>query len=160
MPTDRRLTTIVAADVAGCSRLVSHDEEGTLARFRDLRSRLIDPEIASAGGRLVKTMGDGLLIEFGSPVAALRAVLACSAPCSPKKPPPPKIAARPESLAPPGGICISRAVHDQVQSKVAAPLVAMGPQQVKNIPHPVDTWQVQLTDAPPRNPPDPPSPRA
>lgn len=176
MSTERRLTTIVAADVAGYSRLVSQDEEGTLARFRDLRRRLIDPEIAAGGGRLVKTMGDGLLVEFASPVAALRSVLAVQRTMAAGEAGRAEadrirfrvginlgdvvvdgddllgdgvnIAARLESLAPPGGICLSRAVHDQVQGKIDATLIAMGPQAVKNIPHPVDTWQVQLDDAP------------
>lgn len=63
MPMERRLTTIVAADVSGSSRLVALDEEGTLARFRHLRAEVIDPEIRASGGRLVKTMGDDLLGE-------------------------------------------------------------------------------------------------
>src|SRR5215469_16297117 len=72
MPTTRRLAAILAADVAGYSRLMGTDEEGTLERLRALRTELIDPSIAAHKGRLVKTTGDGLLAEFGSTVDALR----------------------------------------------------------------------------------------
>jgi adenylate cyclase len=68
----RRLAAILAADVVGYSRLIGADEEGTIARLRTLRGRLIDPTIASHGGRIVKTTGDGILIEFASVVDAVR----------------------------------------------------------------------------------------
>lgn len=73
---DRRLITIVAADMVGYSRLMAADEEGTLTRFRAIRSELITPELEASKARLIKTMGDGLLIEFPSPVAAVRPSLA------------------------------------------------------------------------------------
>src|SRR5947199_4232102 len=69
---ERRLVAILAADVAGYSRLIGADEEGTLERLRSIRAEVIDPKIAEHHGRLVKTTGDGLLIEFGSVVDALR----------------------------------------------------------------------------------------
>src|SRR5580692_2956971 len=69
---ERRLAAILAADVAGYSRLIGADEEGTLARLKAHRREVIDPKIAEHGGRVVKTTGDGILIEFPSVVAALR----------------------------------------------------------------------------------------
>src|SRR5215472_291018 len=72
MASTRRLAAILAADVAGYSRLIGADEEGTLGRLRALRAELIDPKIAAHNGRLVKTTGDGLLVEFSSVVDALR----------------------------------------------------------------------------------------
>ncbi len=167
---ERRLTTIVAADVVGYSRLMAADEEGTIQRFRTLKTEVIDPEISKAGGRLIKTMGDGLLIEFPSPVAALRAAIAVQDFVIKNETAKPaelrmqfrvginlgdvvidgddilgegvNIAARLESLASPGGICMSRSVYDQVKSKTDASLIALGPQQVKNIPHPIEVWQI------------------
>src|SRR5205814_1754927 len=70
--TERRLAAILAADVAGYSRLIGVDEEGTLHRIRSIRAEVVDPTIAAHHGRLVKTTGDGLLVEFGSVVDALR----------------------------------------------------------------------------------------
>src|SRR6266699_1359454 len=70
--TDRRLAAILAADMAGYSRLIGADEEGTLRRIRSIRAEVIDPTIAAHRGRLVKTTGDGLLVEFASVVDALR----------------------------------------------------------------------------------------
>src|ERR1700686_4667534 len=79
MPATRRLAAILAADVAGYSRLIGEDEEGTLARFSAHRRELIDPAIAGHHGRIVKTTGDGLLVEFGSVVHALRCATAVQA---------------------------------------------------------------------------------
>jgi len=76
MHASRRLAAILAADVAGYSRLVGIDEEGTLARLRGLRRELIDPEIEAHNGRIVKTTGDGILIEFASVVDAVRCAIA------------------------------------------------------------------------------------
>src|ERR1044071_9857041 len=72
MNVTRRLAAIVAADIAGYSRLIGTDEEGTLSRIRSIRAEVLDPAIAAHRGRLVKTTGDGLLVEFGSVVDALR----------------------------------------------------------------------------------------
>src|SRR5882672_7086291 len=74
-PVQRRLAAILAADVAGYSRLMGADEEGTLARLKALRAELIDPTIASHNGRIVKTTGDGLLVEFASVVDAMRCAI-------------------------------------------------------------------------------------
>src|SRR3979490_2867387 len=71
-PVERRLATILAADVAGYSRLMGADEEGTLERLKSLRRELVDPKIAEHHGRIVKTTGDGMLVEFASVVDAVR----------------------------------------------------------------------------------------
>jgi adenylate cyclase len=76
MPATRRLAAILAADVAGYSRLMGADEEGTLERLNALRRELLDPKIAQHHGRIVKTTGDGLLVEFGSVVGAVQCALA------------------------------------------------------------------------------------
>ncbi len=169
---ERRLTTIVAADLVGYSRLMSDDEEGTLNRFKSARAAIIEPELKLAGARLIKTMGDGLLVEFSSPVAAVRTSLAIQNAMITREADAPEaqklkfriginlgdvvidgddilgdgvnIAARLESLAPPGGICISRAVHDQLRGKIPQPMTAIGLQSVKNIPDPVDVWRVEV----------------
>src|SRR5438067_3411973 len=75
MTATRRLAAILAADVAGYSRLMGADEEGTLARLKALRAALVDPSIAGHNGRIVKTTGDGMLVEFGSVVDAMRCAL-------------------------------------------------------------------------------------
>ncbi len=169
---DRRLTTILAADMVGYSRLMAADEEGVIARLRALRADLIDPAIAAAGGRIVKTMGDGLLAEFPSPLAATRMAVAVQDAMRAEEAARPEadrfrfrigvntgeivvdgddvlgdavnIAARLESLAPPGGICIGRTAHDQISGRIDAPLTALGPQMVKNIPDPVEVWRVEI----------------
>jgi adenylate cyclase len=79
MSRTRRLAAILAADVAGYSRLIGADEEGTLNRLRSIRAELIDPKISEHGGRIVKTTGDGLLVEFTSVVDALRCAAAWQA---------------------------------------------------------------------------------
>jgi len=79
---ERRLAAIFAADVAGYSRLVEADEEGTLGRLKTLRAEMIDPKIAGYRGRIVKTTGDGLLVEFASVVDAMRSPPSCSAACA------------------------------------------------------------------------------
>src|SRR5580692_5819458 len=76
---ERRLAAILAADVAGYSRLMGADEEGTLGRLKSLRAELIDPKIAAHNGRIVKTTGDGLLVEFASVVDAMRCATAWQA---------------------------------------------------------------------------------
>ena len=171
-PLDRRLTTIVAADLVGYSRLMAADEEGTIARLQGLLADVIRPEIANHDGRVVKTMGDGLLVEFPSTVAALKSTLAIQTRVARSEADTGEdrrmafrvginlgdvvidgddilgdgvnIAARLESLAPPGGICVSRAVYEQVKGKVRAGYTDLGPQQVKNIPDPVEVWRVEI----------------
>jgi len=78
---ERRLAAILAADVAGYSRLMGTDEEGVLARLKTVRKSLIDPVISAHRGRIVKTTGDGMLIEFASAVDAARCAIECSAAC-------------------------------------------------------------------------------
>lgn len=169
---ERRLTTIVAADLVGYSRLMAADEEGTVERFRKVRAELIQPELIAAKARLIKSMGDGLLIEFPSPVAAVRASLAIQKSMVERELDQEdatrlqfriginlgdviidgddilgdgvNVAARLESLAPPGGICISRAIHEQLRGKTDAVLTALGPQDVKNMPDPVEVWRVEI----------------
>jgi len=171
---ERRLTAILAADVAGYSRLMGADEEGTLARLKAHRRELTDPKIAEHRGRIVKTTGDGLLAEFASVVDAVRCAVEIQDEMSKRNadvPPERRIefrvginlgdiiidesdifgdgvnvAARLEALAEPGGICVSRMVRDQVRDKLASSFEDMGEQQVKNIARPVRAYRV-VTDA-------------
>src|SRR5579863_1244514 len=143
-PTRRRLAAILAADVAGYSRLMGADEEGTLARLKALRAELIDPAIAQHNGRIVKTTGDGLLVEFASVVDAMRCAIAWQAAMADRAQPAEtriefrigdniidgddifgdgvNIAARLEAMAEPGGICISRTVLTQTRGKLDFPV--------------------------------------
>src|SRR6266540_4511002 len=142
----RRLAATVAADVAGYSRLMASDESGTLAALKGHRRELIDPKIAEYGGRIVKTTGDGLLLEFSSVVDAVRCAVEVQRGMAERNagvPPEQRIefrigvnlgdiiidrddiygdgvnvAARLEGLAQPGGVCISGAAHEQVRDKV------------------------------------------
>src|ERR1700746_358603 len=160
----RRLPAILAADVAGYSRLMGADEEGTLARLKTLRRELADPKIKEHRGRIVKTTGDGLLLEFASVVDAVRCAVEVQREMAERNadvPPDRRIefrmginvgdiikdgrdiygdgvnvAARLEALAQPGGICVSRSVRDQVRDKLAFSFEDMGEQQVKNIARP------------------------
>ena len=168
----RRLAAILSADVVGYSRLMGIDEAGTLARLRELRRDLIDPEIAAYSGRIVKLMGDGVLVEFGSAVDAVACAIQIQ-----------KhvrdydagggaadaiqfrvginvgdiiiegddifgdgvnIAARIEGIAAPGGIALSEDAWRQVQGKVAARFVDRGEHSLKNIDRPVRVYRVEL----------------
>src|SRR5215475_12742780 len=165
MPAVRRLAAILAADVAGYSRLMGTDEEGTLAALKAIRRQLSDPKIKEHRGRIVKTMGDGLLIEFASVVDAVRCAVEVQREMAARNadvPPERRIefriginlgdiikdgrdvygdgvnvAARLEALATPGGICVSRVVRDQVRDKLGFAFDDRGEQQVKNIARPV-----------------------
>ena len=167
---ERRLAAILAADVAGYSRLMSFDESGTLASLQAHRSELIVPAIARHHGRVVKLMGDGILAEFGSVVEAVecaaeiqREMAARNAGVSDDRRlgfrigvhlgdvivegddiygDGVNIAARLESLAETGGICISRQAYDQVDGKLALEFRELGPQHLKNIPKPVEAFAV------------------
>lgn len=169
---DRKAVTIVAADLVGYSRMMAKDEDLVIGRLRDLRTNVIDPALAAEGGRIIKTMGDGLLAEFTSPVPAVRAAVAVqemmvlwSSRDDEQDPMQFRIgvnhgdvvidgddvlgdvvniAARLESIAPPGGVCVSRAVHDEIAAVDGLRLRSMGPQFVKNIPAPVETWCVEI----------------
>ena len=147
MSQTRRLAAILAADVAGYSRLIGADEGGTLERLRALRRQLLDPKIAEHRGRLVKTTGDGLLIEFGSVVDALRCAVDVQREMTGRNtgmPPDNRIefriginmgdivvddgdifgdgvniAARLEGIAEPGAICLSEDAYRQVKTRLA-----------------------------------------
>jgi adenylate cyclase len=163
---ERRLAAILAADVAGYSRLMEADEEGTLAALRAVRRALCDPKIAEHRGRIVKTTGDGLLVEFQSVVDAVRCAVELQRAMVERNAEVPEgkriefrigihqgdiivedgdifgdgvnLAARLEGLAEPGGICISDRVHADVAFE------DLGDQQVKNISRPVRVFRVQL----------------
>jgi len=168
----RRLAAILAADVAGYSRLMGADEEGTLAALKTLRRELADPKIKEHRGRIVKTTGDGLLLEFASVVDAVRCAVEVQREMAERNAdmPPDRriefrmginvgdvirdgrdiygdgvnIAARLEALAEPGGICVSRVVRDQVRDKLDFSFEDMGEQQVKNIARPVRVHRIVL----------------
>jgi adenylate cyclase len=172
---ERRLAAILAADVAGYSRLMGVDEEDTLRRLKALRRELADPKIKEHRGRIVKTTGDGLLLEFASVVDAVRCAVEVQREMAERNvgvPPDRRIefrmginvgdiikdgrdiygdgvnvAARLEALAEPGGICVSRVVRDQVRDKLAFSFEDMGEQQVKNIARPVRVHKIRLESA-------------
>jgi adenylate cyclase len=171
----RRLAAIVSADVAGYSRLMGVDDSGTLAALKAHRRELIDPKIAEYGGRIVKTTGDGLLLEFPSVVDAVRCAVDVQRGMAERNadlPPEQRIdlriginvgdiiidgddihgdgvnvAARLQALAEPGGICASRVVRDQVLDKLSFTFEDLGAQQVKNIARPVEVYRVDLGSA-------------
>jgi adenylate cyclase len=168
---ERRLAAVLAADVAGYSRLMEADEEGTLAALRAVRRELGDPKIAEHRGRIVKTTGDGLLVEFASVVDAVRCAVELEREMIARNAAIPterriefrmginvgdiiiedgdifgdgvNIAARLEALAEPGGICVSAAAHEQVRDRLDL-AYDLGEQQVKNITRPVRTYRVAL----------------
>jgi adenylate cyclase len=172
MSQTRRLAAILAADVAGYSRLMGADEEGTLAALKAIRRELSDPKVKEHRGRIVKTTGDGLLVEFASVVDAVRCAVEMQQGMAERNAEVPEkrriefriginlgdiilddddiygdgvnIAARLEALAEPGGICVSRVVHDQVRDKLDLAFEDMGEQQVKNIARPVHVWRLRL----------------
>jgi adenylate cyclase len=176
MASTRRLAAILAADVAGYSRLMGEDEEGTLAELKAIRLELSDPKVKEHRGRIVKTTGDGLLIEFASVVDAVRCAVEVQRAMAERNadvPPDRRIelrmginlgdiirdgrdifgdgvnvAARLEGLAESGGICVSRVVRDQVRDKLDFSFEDMGEQQVKNIARPVRVHRVVLGERP------------
>ncbi|MBC8239493.1 MAG: tetratricopeptide repeat protein [Alphaproteobacteria bacterium] len=170
--TQRRLAAIVSADVVGYSRLIGLDEEGTLDRLRAHRAEWIDPKISEHGGRIVKTMGDGLLLEFPSVVNATRCAVDLQTGMADRNAglgenqrivfrigihlgdvvvedgdiygDGVNVAARLEGLADPGGICLSRAARDQVLDRLDLPLEDLGEIEVKNITRPVQVFRIAL----------------
>ncbi|HUT49914.1 MAG TPA: tetratricopeptide repeat protein [Alphaproteobacteria bacterium] len=170
----RRLAAIFAADMVGYSRLMSADEEGTIARQKTHRRELIDPKIAEHGGRIVKLMGDGMLVEFASVVDAVRCAVEVQREMAERECDVPEdkricyrvginlgdividgddilgdgvnIAARLEAMAEPGGVLISRAARDQIRDKLDLPLEDLGEHTVKNIARPVRMFSVLLED--------------
>jgi adenylate cyclase len=171
MPSLRRLTAILAADVAGYSRLMGADEEGTHERLKAHLGELVEPKIKEHRGRIVKNTGDGLLAEFGSVVDAVRCAVEVQRGVIDRVPEVPEerrirfrvginigdviaeehdifgdgvnVAARLEALAKPGGICVSRVVRDQVRDKLDFAFEDLGDQQVKNIARPVRVYRVR-----------------
>ena len=158
---ERRLAAILVADVAGYSRMMGADEEGTHERFKGHLRELVDPKIKEHRGRIVKSTGDGLLAEFPSAVNAVRCAAEVQRAMVDRNAGVPEnkrisfrigvnlvgdgvnIAARLEALAEPGGLCISRAVYDQVAERISYPLEDMGEHAVKNIARPVSRLQHQ-----------------
>ena len=167
----RRLTAILAADVAGYSRLMGADEEGTHERVKAHLGQLVDPKIKEHRGRIVKNTGDGLLAEFASVVDAVRCAVEVQRGMIDREPEVPddrrikfrigvnlgdviveehdifgdgvNIAARLEALAEPGGICISRTVRDHIRDKLAYQFQDLGEQRVKNIARPVRVYALR-----------------
>jgi TolB-like protein/Flp pilus assembly protein TadD len=173
---ERRLAAILAADIAGYSRLMGADEEGTLERFKALRGELVDPKIGEHRGRMVKTTGDGILIEFPSVIEAVSCAVAVQREMARRNAGTPQdrriafrigvnlgdiivedgdihgdgvnIAARLEGIAEPGGICISEDAFRQVRGKVDAEFDDLGEQSLKNIVRPMRIYRIKLARAP------------
>ena len=173
-PTKRRLSAILAADVVGYSKLMAEDEAGTLAALREHRQNLFDPETTEHGGRIVKLMGDGTLAEFPSVVDAVSCALAIQRALAVDDGliklriginlgdviiegddiygDGVNIAARLETLAEPGGICIGFIVHESLGNRVDAMFSDAGEHEVKNIDRPIRVfrWPPRVLDAPTR----------
>src|SRR6185437_5220329 len=172
MPVTRRLAAILAADVAGYARLVGADEEGTFRRLRARRGELVDVKIVEHRGRIVRATGDGLLVEFPSIVDAVRCAIDVQQRMATRNVAfsadqriefrmginlgdiieeggdifgdGVNIAARLETLAEPGGLCLSAAAYDQVRDRIDFPFQDMGNQRVKNIARPVRAYRALL----------------
>jgi adenylate cyclase len=169
---ERRLAAVLAADIAGYSGLMGRDEEGTLANLKSLRKSLVDPCIAAHRGRIVKTTGDGMLVEFASAVDAARCAVEVQRGMGAQNTSVPQdrrlefrigihvgdimlddndifgdgvnIAARLEGIAEPGGVCISDDAQRQVRGKVEVGFDDMGLQSLKNIAEPMRAWRVRI----------------
>ena len=144
----RRLAAILAADVVGYSRLMRADEAGTLAQLKTLRKELLDPKITEYGGRVVKTTGDGILIEFPSAVDAVQHAVDVQSAMAQRNASVPidrrNVAARLEGLAEPGGVCVSGSIYEQVRDKVRIGFEDLGDQQVKNIDRPIQAYRIDV----------------
>ncbi len=166
---ERRLAAILAADLVGYSRLMGADEEGTLARLQALQASVLDPGVAAHRGRIVKTTGDGFLAEFASALDAVTCAIALQRTLAEQASGVSadqrlelriginvgdvmferddiygdgvNIAARLEGIARPGGICISRTVHDHVGSRADLGFSHDGEHKLKNISRPVEVWR-------------------
>ena len=180
MTTSRRLAAILAADVAGYSRLIGDDEEGTLNRLRSIRADVIDPKISEHRGRIVKTTGDGLLVEFTSVVDALRCATEIQSTMAERNADIAaekrvefrvgihqgdivvedgdifgdgvNVAARLEGLADPGGICVSARVQEDIAGKLDLAFEDVGEQSLKNIARPVRVYRVRDAASKSRSP--------
>ncbi len=172
---ERRLTAILAADVAGYSRLMGVDEEGTLAQLKAHRQALVDPKITEHRGRIVKTTGDGMLVEFASVVDAVRCAVEVQRGMIERNAGVPQdkwiefrvgihqgdiiidggdifgdgvnVAARLEGLAEPGGICVSGRVQEDARGKLDIAFEDVGEQRLKNIERPVRVYRARLSGA-------------
>ncbi len=168
----RKLAAILAADMVGYSRLMEADEAGTLAQLKAVRKELIDPKIAEHGGRIVKTTGDGMLVEFASVAEAVQSAVEMQRAMAERNASVPQerriefrvginlgeiiiegddiygngvnVAARLEGLAEPGGICISGTVYEQIENILSLRYEDLGEQQVKNIAKPVRSYSVRV----------------
>jgi TolB-like protein len=173
---DRRLAAILAADVSGYSRLMAADEEDTLIQLKAHRCALVDPKITEHRGRIVKTTGDGVLVEFASVVDALRCAVEVQRGMAERNAEVPQnkriefrmgihqgdiifeggdifgdgvnLAARLEGVAEPGGICVSARVQEDARGKLDVAFEDAGDQQLKNIERPVRVYRVQPRSAP------------
>ena len=171
---ERRLAAVLAADVAGYSRLMGLDEERTVAQLKAFRKTLVDPAVAAYRGRIVKNTGDGVLVEFGSAVDAARCAIEIQREMASQNASIPaefriefrigihvgdiiiddddifgdgvNIAARLEGIAQPGGICISDDAQRQIRGKIDVVFEDIGLQNLKNIVEPMQSWHVQLGD--------------
>jgi class 3 adenylate cyclase/TolB-like protein len=172
---NRRLAAILAADIAGYSRLIGTDEHGTLQAFKTIRTELFDPIIAEHHGRLVKTTGDGFLVEFSSVVDALRCATEVQAHMGQRNATVPidkriefrlginvgdivvedgdifgdgvNVSVRLEGLAEPGGICVSARVQEDAEGKLDIFFEDLGDRQLKNIVRPVRVYRVRASGA-------------
>ena len=170
----RRLSAIMVADIVGYSRLVGIDEIGTLSAVRDIRERIVEPLLSQYDGCIVKLMGDGLLLEFGSAINAVKSAMEIQRGLAARNAATPvksriqfrigihvgdvvideqdilgdgvNIAARLEAIADLGGICLSAAVHDQVRDRLVCAFEDMGEQSLKNIARPLRVYRL-LPDA-------------
>jgi class 3 adenylate cyclase len=172
---ERRLAAVLALEVAGYSRLMGADEEGTLARLKALRKTLVDPSIAAHRGRIVKTTGDGMLVEFASAVDAARSAIEVQRGMAERNVGVQQqirlefrisihvgdviidkndifgdgvnIASRLEGVAEPGGVCISDDAQRQIRGKISIAFGDMGPQVLKNIAEPMRSWRLLLGES-------------
>jgi class 3 adenylate cyclase/protein-S-isoprenylcysteine O-methyltransferase Ste14 len=182
----RKLAAILAADVAGYSRLMSHDEEGTIRRLQDHLGELVEPHITAHQGRIVKRTGDGLLVDFASAIEAVRCAVAIQAGMADRNRTVPEsrriefriginvgdiiiegediygdgvnLAARLEGIAEPGAIFVSRAVRDSVRDKLEVVLEDLGEVPVKNIARPVRVFRIARAEGARSEPLPPPVP--
>ncbi|HUE46607.1 MAG TPA: alpha/beta fold hydrolase [Aestuariivirgaceae bacterium] len=166
---ERRLAAILSADMAGYSRLMERDEDGVISRQKAHRREIVDPEILSRNGRIVKTTGDGVLVEFSSAQDAVRCAIDIQSALVERETaisPDDRIryrvginlgdivfddgdvfgdgvnvAARLQGLSEPGSVCVSDIVHQALTDRIRAPFRDMGSQRVKNISRPIRVWQ-------------------
>src|SRR3984885_4198514 len=163
MAENRRLAAIMAVDVVGYSRLMGEDEAGTAQAVREHREAA-RPVVVGLGGRIVKTTGDGLLLEFSSVIAAVECAVAIQTRMAERNADVPEakrvvyrigdnlgegvnIAARLEAICEPGGVLVSSAAHDHVRGKIDAEFVDLGEKSLKNIARPVRAYAVRTNRA-------------